>query len=110
MRSAVLTLVFCSVCLVFVGQTESRKATDSKNKTVTSNSKDTLSKDNSSGTHIYELPTESEYTVYDSKGKKVLNGTGKSINYSKLQAGTYFVKHSGGTFRLIKKEATTAGE
>lgn len=50
---------------------------------------------------IYELPSETNYSVYDSTGKSILKGNGQFIDCTKFIKGTYFVQFDGRSEKFV---------
>jgi hypothetical protein len=44
---------------------------------------------------IYELPSKTDYKVYNSDGKFLTEGNAQFIDYTTYQEGTYFVHFNG---------------
>ncbi len=52
---------------------------------------------------IFELPEQSEYSVFDRFGNLVSEGEGQFIDCTKFEKGTYFIRYNGKTEKFEKK-------
>jgi hypothetical protein len=53
---------------------------------------------------FYELPSETEYKVFNQKGDLIESGKGKWIETTDYVLGTYFIKFQEKTERFVIKE------
>jgi hypothetical protein len=53
---------------------------------------------------IYELPSSIEHKVYNKKGKLILEGKGKWIDFTKYKKGTYYIKYDDQNVRFVKEK------
>ena len=53
---------------------------------------------------IYELPSKTNYEVFNSKGELVAKENGQFIDYTKYDLGTYFVRFDGVTESFTKQD------
>lgn len=50
---------------------------------------------------IFELPSSTNYSVYDSTGKFISKGNGQFIDCSKLKKGAYFIQFNGTSKKFV---------
>jgi hypothetical protein len=55
--------------------------------------------------HIYELPSSTNYKIYNQKGHLIDSGYAEFIDYTEYKTGTYFIKYDNKTL-TFKKEHT----
>lgn len=53
---------------------------------------------------FYELPSETEFKIFNQKGELIESGKGKWIETTDYVLGTYFIKYEGETESLVIKE------
>lgn len=53
---------------------------------------------------FYELPSETEYKIFNQKGELIESGKGKWIEATDYVLGSYFIKYEGKTESLVIKE------
>jgi len=61
-------------------------------------------KEKSNTKYIYELPKKLDYKVFNPKGKLVLDGKGKFINFTKYKDGVYYIKYEGQVIKFLKND------
>ncbi len=52
---------------------------------------------------IYELPTKTDYELFNSKGQLIAEGNAKFVDYTEYKAGIFFIRFNNTTKKIIKE-------